>query len=103
MTHKLLTVSSLLSFCLHFHFGRRECSYSRRLPTVPKLLSIIILAILMAYSIVLSMLLYRESRQCSRNSWRYLRAYVSNFLCFCFRLRDELHISVVQEDSLITY
>ena len=34
---------SLLSYCLQFDFGRRECSCSRRRPTVPKLLSLIII------------------------------------------------------------
>ena len=33
---------SLLSYCIHFHFGRRECPCSRGRPTIPKLLSIII-------------------------------------------------------------
>ena len=32
---------SLLSYCLHFHIGRRECPCSRRRLNVPKLLSII--------------------------------------------------------------
>ena len=36
---------SLLSYCLHFYFGRRECHCNRRPPTVPKLLSIIIVSI----------------------------------------------------------
>ena len=35
----------LISYCLHFHFSRRECPGSRRLLTVLKLLSIIIIAI----------------------------------------------------------
>ena len=34
---------SLLSYCLNFHFGRRECPCSRRRQTVPKPLSIIML------------------------------------------------------------
>ena len=29
--------------CLHFHFGQRKCPCSRRRPSVPKLLSIIVL------------------------------------------------------------
>ena len=36
---------SLLSYCLQFDFGRRECSCSRRRPTVPKLLPIIIIVV----------------------------------------------------------
>ena len=37
---------SLLSYCIHFYFGRRECPCNRRRPAVPKLLSIIELAFL---------------------------------------------------------
>ena len=36
---------SFLSYCLHFHFGRRECPCSRRQPTVPKLLLITIIKV----------------------------------------------------------
>ena len=38
---------SLLSYCLHFHFNLRKCPCSRRRPTVPKFLSIIIIIIIM--------------------------------------------------------
>ena len=36
--------SEVDDYCLQFHLGRRKCPRCRRLPTVPKLFSIIIIA-----------------------------------------------------------
>ena len=49
-------VMSVVYNCLHLHFGRHECLDCRRLPTLPKILSIIVIQIISLISKYLSAL-----------------------------------------------